>query len=201
MSFVRSQVIWALWQHFAGPFHPGLPLTAVPKWFARSVSNLVERGAGPPDDRRSGQQGLHQLYEFGDVLELAIALDVGDLGLPQAETVLFLRTFRAEIRRQLMNLPDKVVYGKLQPHLFMVMRPRAMKRAIRSDRASDPALMYAPIAFERPEFITGRKALVDLLVSMSERRDRKRIIIELADLVTDLRGHLDHVPEAHRGRG
>jgi hypothetical protein len=136
------------------------------------------------------------------VLELAIALDLGDLGLPQAATVLFLKSFRSEIRRELSKLPDKIIYEKHQPHLFMVMRPRAIKAFLNGrDRAVLPALMYTPIAFERPEFITGRKALVDLLVSMSERRNRKRIIIELADLVTDLRDHLDHVPEAHRGRG
>jgi hypothetical protein len=198
MAYRRAQVIWSLWQVFAGPFRGEIGLDAVPKNFGRRVSNLIDLGAGIPNSRRSGQKGIDQEYEVEDGFELGIGLDLLGMGLPQKEVVNYLMGFRNELRRECQRLPD--IYRRGAAPTFLVVRPVGIKETLRQGRPA-PALEGGMLSFHEPLFVHDAAKLGQTLLTDTSGMDaRRHLIIEVSDLKTKLVSYLQEAPEVKRGR-
>src|SRR5438874_764859 len=79
-AYKRGQVVWALWRSFTGTLAP-----AVPKGFARRVAKFIELGVPFDASQRPGRPGTDLEFALEDAAEIAIALDLQDVGLNQSE--------------------------------------------------------------------------------------------------------------------
>jgi len=205
MEFKRSQAIWAIWNVAAGPFLVTPPLSRVPKSFGRRITNLIDHGAGLPREKRSGQKGIDQVYEVDDVLELAVAFELFDLGLPQADVGAFCTTFRRELRKMFAAIPDKYELPKNYEQAAasaarLVIRSRVSKDTLRRFKQT-PEMMYAPTAFYPPLLARGDDELIPALTKVSAGAGvEKGIIIGIDILKQQLMHLLSGAPEVRRGR-
>jgi hypothetical protein len=197
MAYQRGQVVSALFTAFAGPFLIGaVPLRNVPRTFVRRVGNLLDNGIGIEPERRAGQKGTFQEYSEGDAVELAVALSMQNVGLPQAEIVRYLMAFRPDIRKQIALIPESA-WGQSFPR-FLIIRPFALGETLRQHRGL-PELRGGPIAYFRPEFVSDWASWKALAEEIGKPTGQL-ILIEIGDLVPKLRYGLERTEISKRGR-
>jgi hypothetical protein len=168
----RGQVVWALWRTSTGPAVPRTP-SAVPKFFARRVAKVIELGVPFDAEQRPGRPGTDLEFSLTDAAEIGIALDLLDVGLPQLEVAQSLKIHRVPIRAAIEAVqPADAGTFLLFPSRMVV--PAALHRG-------NP---FAP-AIGEPVVVQGASALLAELSRLSGL-DRKRIVIEIGDLVERL---------------
>jgi hypothetical protein len=190
--FKRGQLTLALWHTFAGPFV--VLDVPVPPGFARRVGKFIELGVGC--DQRPGS-GTDLDFSLADVVEIGVALDLQDIGLNQLEIAQFIMTYRRQLRAQIAVMD--LIQGQGQP-VFMLLRSRAATEPVRF--TEDPAVSHSfkkGITWYEPEFFAGGEDLSRRLGQLLDR-DRKRLLIEIRDLVLSLAYYLPQMPVKKRGR-
>lgn len=197
MSYQRAQVILALWSAFAPrSWAPDMPLKNVPKVFVRRVRNFLDRGVGITADRRAGQKGVFQDYEFEDAAELGIALSLQNAGMPQTEIVQFLVSFRHVVRMHVRSMPTSSV-GARFPHVIVV-KPHALGETIRQF-GPHPKVTRGELAFFEPKFVSTEKEWQALADGLSGPASAS-IVIEIGDLVSSLHYAFPLIAPSQRGR-
>jgi hypothetical protein len=197
MSYHRAQLILSLWAAFAPrSWTPQMALKNVPKVFVRRVRNFLDRGVGITADRRSGQKGVFQDYEFEDAAELAIALSLQNAGMPQSDIVRFLLGFRDVIRPHLRSMPSSSVHSKF-PH-FLVVTPHALSETLRRF-GPKPRLTLGELAFFEPSFVSTAKEWQSLARLIGEPASAS-IVVEIGYLVSILHYALPRCATSQRGR-
>jgi hypothetical protein len=192
MGYKRNQVIWALWHTFAYPLLPGIGMEQVPKAFRFRVQNFIDRGLGIPERKRVRRYGVDEEYGFFETFELALALELQNLGISQLE----IRSYLVSFRHDLTGVAGKLPLVAPPPRKFLIMRPRAIQEVQRISMFARPA--SATTRADRPLAVDdeGLKAGLQKLGAA----DRSRIILEIGDLATMLSAHLERAPIVKRGR-
>ena len=178
-TYKRGQVSSALWFAFSGAVSG-----KVPKSFARRLSKFSELGLSPTPG-----SGVDLEFALQDVMELAIALDLQDVGLNQLEIVRWLLRYREQLWSGLR--------GKRRPYLLI--RSRTILEARSLFTTLSPA-DWAGATMGEPVIVDGEEQLRDELRGKLGGRDRKRIVIELGDLVSAVIHGLQAAPRQRRGR-
>jgi hypothetical protein len=177
-SYKRGQVNSALWFAFSGA-RGG----KVPKPFARRLSKFSELGLSPTPG-----SGFDLEFTLRDVIELAIALDLQDVGLNQLEIVRWLLRYREVLWAGLKEMGATALY--------LLIRNRTILEARGLFGSLTPA-DWAGATIGEPVIVKGDQQLQAQLILGG--RDRKRIVIELGDLVRAVVHGLQSAPPQRRG--
>jgi hypothetical protein len=197
MSYQRAQIILSLWSAFAPrSWTAGMPLKTVPKVFVRRVRNFLDRGIGITADRRAGQKGVFQEYEIEDAVELGIGLSLQNAGMPQSEIVAFLLGSQDVIRTHVRSMPTSSV-GAIFPH-FLIVTPHALSETIRQF-GPQPNVRLGNLPFFEPKFV-ATKGDWQLLADEIGWPSAASIVIEIGDLVSNIRDALPQSETLQRGR-
>jgi hypothetical protein len=148
MAHTRGQVAFALLHAFASGQVSSIERPSTN--FTRRVTNFIERGLGPTGKRRGGERGVDHVYEVEDACELALALDMQDLGMPQSEIIVFVQRNRSRLRQAIRRVSSQVPATAA----YLVLRPRPQIK-FDGQSASELGLAKSPFLFYAPHFAYG----------------------------------------------
>jgi hypothetical protein len=154
-TFKRGQVQLALWGMFARtgamPPRPG----DVPRTFATRVRKFGEFGVPVAAEERPGQPGVDIEYTAYQAFELAVALDMQDNGLNQAEIGFFLRNVRPGLR----DVHERILDSPPSGREVMLAKDRPLSPAGVYIKGADPNGLGDPFRAEEADtsvFMTFR---------------------------------------------
>lgn len=185
MAWRRGQVIWSLWNLYAGE-RKGSPwsLREVPTPFSRRVIRLIEFGVGIRPEAKAGQRGIDQEYDLEGVVELAIGLDLMDFSWPQTEVADYLIHERQTIRAAIKSKSDR---------LLLWIKPRPLRYRAYNE------LMESKLLFAEPIFTSNVERDGRILRDL-DALNRGYLVLELGGTVKALDHFLSVAPEMRRGR-
>jgi hypothetical protein len=173
----RAQIIRALWSAwFKGRTGTlGASPTGAPhKTFERRVRNLLERGIGLP--------AVANIYLPKDAAELALAIALADITMPESEITAFIHSYRADLRA-FMSAAAAVDLG------LLVIRPQPVEQPEDIFRRY-PEIGAGRAEFARPLFLTDQAQWAALGKNFGAG-----LIVDLAALVKNLRFALEELEQ------
>jgi hypothetical protein len=194
-TFKRGQVAWALWQVFSVQAITDPRRQEVPKAFTTRIRKFGELGIPLSDEERAGKPGIDSEYRSEQAFEIAVALDLQDIGLNQKEIAFFLLHVRddlREVRNRIMKNPPTPRQNTGDDRTAFMLVHHVEAQEARNRQFGHP-FFYEPI------IVFG---LDDLHAQMKRlgHKHRKMLVLELADLVVMVDAELAKAPAFKRGK-
>jgi hypothetical protein len=223
-AYKRGQVEWAVWRAFSGRIigaaeePPPVFLTRIKRLLEldrlKELFKIVEDTPSPHAFFESAPEGTGYDTTFTDfdAFCLLIALDLLDAGFKQKEIVFLMRFLRQHLRPEYFH--ERVLEGEkkrhistttkfrgvavVDNHVFLIVRKVELTEVTTSlfqrTNDDDPPLFFEPI------FCRGYDALGDAIANLMPRRERKAMVVEIAESAVFLTSFLKKAPALQRGR-